>query len=186
MKKLLVAALLAVGATSFAAVTVPVTTGNESGVLPVVVKGNVVDATKLTMEITALDNAGPDGRSLTFNFGDLVKGAGKEDLVGTFRVRLLKNGASGIDEFAFDKAPKYTLLGGTNGDGRENNAEEDITTTNLVGLKYHLGSTKGTAGVTRNEEKLTVSADATSANVGAFTDSSIKIKVTLDNQVAGK
>lgn len=195
MKKLLVAALLAVGATSFAAVTVPVTTGNESGVLPIVVKGNVIDATNLTMEITALDNAGPDGRSMTFNFGDLVKGYGKEDLVGTFRVRLLRTktkdqpstSTNPVQEFAFDKEPKYTLIGGTEGTGVDGIAEVNTTTTNHVPLHYHLGSVKGVKGVTRNEEKLTVSADATgdAVTVGQFTDSSVKVKITLDSQTAG-
>lgn len=191
MKKLLLSALLAASATSFAGITVPVVTGNESALLPIVVKGNVIEATKLTMEVTALDNAGPDGRSMTFNFGDLVKGISKEDLVGTFRVRLLKKATSSndIEEHKFDKEPKYTLIGGAEGTGADSIGETNTTTTNGVKLKYVLGAVKGVKDVTRNEEKLTVSADASnysSVSVGQFTDSSVKVKITLDSQTTGK
>lgn len=169
--------------------TTTVTSGNETLVLPVTVKGNVVEATKLTMEVTALDNAGADGRTMTFNFGDLIKGISTEELVGTFRVRLVKND-SGLKEIEFDNAPKYSLVGGTAEDKDLTSdtgiAESSVTTTNHVSLKFKLGSVKGTKKVLQNTEKLTVTADAVSANVGLFTDSSVKIKVTLDTQSTGK
>lgn len=181
MKKLLLTALLAVSATAFAGLTTTVTSGTESLALPVTVKGNVVEATKLTMELTALDNAGPDGRTMTFNFGDLVKGISKEDLVGTFQVRLLKNNdaSNGVDEIPFSGTPIYELVGGN----LENSNQTSKTTTpNKVKLTYQLGSLQGLAGVTKNTEKLTVTADSSDYNtvqVGQFTDAAVKIKVTL-------
>lgn len=185
MKKLLLTALLAVSATAFAGLTTTVTSGTETLALPVTVKGNVVDATKLTMELTALDNAGADGRTMTFNFGNLVKGISVDELVGTFRVRLLKEEGSTVNEIPFDKEPKYTLVGGTVANDIDlttstGEAESSVTASNNVTLKYHLGSVKGLAKVTSNTEKLTVTADAKNATVGQFTDNSIKIKVTLD------
>lgn len=175
MKKLLLTALLAVSATAFGAITTTVVTGTETGALPVVVKGNVIEATKLTMELTALDNAGVDGRSMTFNFGDLVKGISDDTLVGTFQVRLLKVKNGKTEEVAFAGAPQYTLLKGT----ESPNSTFTVNTTNNVKLDYVLQGTQGTAGITKNTERLAVTASAKSAEVGQFTDSSIKIQVTL-------
>ena len=91
MKKLFLAAMLVVGATSFGAVVKPVNQakGTTDALLPLVVTGNVVEPTDLMLEVTPVLNAGPDGKSLAYDFGDMIQGITKQTLNGTFTVRLL-------------------------------------------------------------------------------------------------
>lgn len=84
MKKLFLAAMLVVGATSFGAVVKPVNQaqGTTDALLPLVVTGNVIEPTDLMLEVTPVLNAGPDGKSLALDFGDLIKGKSKQTLNG--------------------------------------------------------------------------------------------------------
>lgn len=154
------------------------------GTVKVGLRAQVLDPTKLLMEITALENAGKDHKSLTFDFGNLVKGISQDTLQGTFQVRLLKSST----EIAFDNTPRYTLVKYSNpADQSPEKAKNFTTNVNGVSLNYSLRETEGVAGIKRNKGTLLVSADARGSNVklGEFTDNSIKIKITLDNQVTG-
>ncbi|MGL5725170.1 hypothetical protein [Cetobacterium sp.] len=81
MKKLLLVSLLAMSATSFAAVV----GSNEYVEMPVKVRGEVVETTD-ELVITPLKNAGVDGTSMEFDFGKLTQG-GTQLLEGTFEVK---------------------------------------------------------------------------------------------------
>lgn len=197
MRKLLaVAALLAVGATSFSAVVKEVTQspGHTSVALPIGVRGNIVAPTKLMLEVHAVKSAGVNGDRLEFDFSDMVKGATVQTLEGTFEARLLDaNGA----EVKFATAPVYSL------DNREiafvdgtvfgkpiktvTNAKTTgtggIDTVKGVALDYTLNTTKGLAGETVNKGTLVVTADARNANdTGVFTTAELDLRVIVKNQ----
>lgn len=182
MKKLFLTAMLVVGATSFGAVVKPVNqaTGNTEALLPLVVTGNVIEPTDLMLEVTPVLNAGPDGKSLAYDFGDLIKGMSKQTLNGTFNVRLLAKDKS---ESYFATAPQYSIV---KADGTD--ANDDLTNgrtlSNKVKLLYGLAQPKGEAGVKMNRGTVVVSADATASDVttGLFTDTGLSVKVTVTNQ----
>lgn len=146
----------------------------------VTLKAEVLDNTNLLMEITALDNAGKDNKSLEFDFGDLVKGT-QDTLQGTFQVRLLNSGG----EVKFDNAPEYILIKKGTGDSVISNKTFDNMVRD-VSLHYNLRDTRGVAGITRNQGTLMVSATTTvNSLAGAFYDGSVSIKITLANQQSG-
>lgn len=213
MRKLLaVAALLAVGATSFAAVTKEVEQkkGHTSVALPVGVRGNIVAPENLMLEVHAVKSAGVNGDRFEFDFGNLVLGSTVQTLEGTFEARLLtatydKGQAApdyadrkrtGIKEVKFAAAPVYTL------DDRAvafddaakyttpvktiKNTAEQQKTVKGVALDYTLNSTKGLVGETVNKGTLVVTADAKGATeTGVFTTADIDLRVVIQNQDAG-
>lgn len=188
MKKLFLVAMLVVGATSFGAVVKPVNQakGTTDALLPLVVTGNVVEPTDLMLEVTPVLNAGPDGKSLAYDFGDLIKGTSKQTLNGTFTARLLtKNN----EESFFAAAPQYSIVKAEDGnlaDGQgANGGKTTKTLTNNVNLEYSLVQPKGEAGVKTNRGTVVVSADATTATTtGLFTDTGLSVKISVTNQKA--
>jgi hypothetical protein len=179
MKKLFLAAMLVVGATSFGAVVKPVNqaAGNTDALLPLVVTGNVVEPTDLMLEVTPVLNAGPDGKSLAYDFGDMIQGITKQTLNGTFTARLLTKTKS---ESYFIKEPTYSLV---KSDGTDATGQTNKSLTNGVGLDYSLAQPKGEAGVKVNRGTVVVSADATNATTtGLFTDTGLSVKISVTNQ----
>lgn len=180
MKKLFLAAMLVVGATSFGAVVKPINqaAGNTDALLPLIVTGNVIDPTDLMLEVTPVLNAGPDGKSLAYDFGDLIKGLSKQTLNGTFNVRLLAKDGS---ESYFANEPTYKIV---NADGSEvPNSKATNTLNNGVKVDYSLAQPKGEAGVKLNRGTVVVSADATAATTtGLFTDTGLSVKISVKNQ----
>ena len=183
MKKLFLTAMLVVGATSFGAVVKPVNqaSGTTEALLPLVVTGNVIEPTDLMLEVTPVLNAGPDGKSLAYDFGDLIKGMSKQTLNGTFNVRLLTK--EGKESF-FVNAPTYSIVKAANGSEATTETTDGKTLTNNVKLLYGLAQPKGEAGVKMNRGTVVVSADATAENVttGLFTDTGLSVKVSVTNQ----
>lgn len=201
MKKLLaVAALLAVGATSFAAVVKEVDktpSGHTSVALPIGVRGNLVKPTELALQVTAVKSAGVNGDRLEFDFGDLVIKSGKQSLEGTFEAKLIdKNG----DLVKFAAAPVYSLDDRKGATGFDNSGKYDapvktlnngatglntMDTVKKVALDYTLNTTKGLAGETVNKGTLVVTADtADSTDAGVFTTAEIDLRVIIKNQNA--
>lgn len=182
MKKLFLAAMLVVGATSFGAVVKPVNqaAGNTEALLPLVVTGNVVEPTDLMLEVTPVLNAGPDGKSLAYDFGDMIQGISKQTLNGTFTARLLTQAKK---ESFFIAEPVYSIVkasDGTEASGRDIN---DKALGNGVKLTYGLAQPKGEAGVKTNRGTVVVSADATDASAtGLFTDTGLSVKISVTNQ----
>lgn len=183
MKKLFLAAMLVVGATSFGAVVKPVNQvkGTTEALLPLVVTGNVVEPTDLMLEVTPVLNAGPDGKSLAYDFGDMIQGITKQTLNGTFTVRLL---TSDKKESYFATAPEYSIVKATDGSVATDETTTGKTLANNVKLLYGLAQPKGEAGVKTNRGTVVVSADATAQNVttGLFTDTGLSVKISIANQ----
>lgn len=90
MKKLLLLSLLVLGAKSFAAVNV-VGTAADGVKMPVVVRGEVVEATDTQLVIES-DTVGMNGNKMLFEFDQVAKN-GKAGVNGTFKVRKGANGA---------------------------------------------------------------------------------------------
>lgn len=185
MKKLFLTAMLVVGATSFGAVVKPVNQaqGTTEALLPLVVTGNVIEPTDLMLEVTPVLNAGPDGKSLAFDFGDMIQGITKQTLNGTFNVRLL---TSDKKESYFKEAPTYKIVQANGDEVAESKKTNKLT--NGVNLDYSLAQPKGEAGVKGNRGTVVVSADATAENVttGLFTDTGLSVKVSVTNQKPAK
>ena len=180
MKKLFLAAMLVVGATSFGAVVKPVNQaqGTTDALLPLVVTGNVIEPTDLMLEVTPVLNAGPDGKSLALDFGDLIKGKSKQTLNGTFIARLLTSAGK---ESYFANEPTYKIV---KADGTEVSDNKQTNTLNGVKIDYSLAQPKGEAGVKTNSGTVVVSADATDVGVttGLFTDTGLSVKISVPNQ----
>lgn len=186
MKKLFLTAMLVVGATSFGAVVKPVNQaqGTTEALLPLVVTGNVIEPTDLMLEVTPVLNAGPDGKSLAYDFGDLIKGMSKQTLNGTFTARLLTQDKK---ESYFAAAPQYSIVKAEDGnlaDGQSTNGGKTARILdNAVNLDYSLVQPKGEAGVRVNRGTVVVSADATNAtSTGLFTDTGLSVKISVTNQ----
>lgn len=189
MKKYLLGALLIIGATSFGAVAVPVTaasestgTGSAAADLPVKVVGKVLDsATKKVLVVTPMQNAGVSSGSLQFDFGNLIEGQDQQ-LDGTFKVEVMQSGAA----VALTTDPTATLVGGiTSGSDNKKATVKvntgDITKADDVTLTYTLSNL---AKQSDNSYlgTLTVGAKVeTGANTGTFTDTSIGVKVKVEN-----
>jgi hypothetical protein len=182
MKKLFLAAMLVVGATSFGAVVKPVNQakGTTDALLPLVVTGNVVEPTDLMLEVTPVLNAGPDGKSLAYDFGDMIQGITKQTLNGTFTARLLTKDKK---ESYFATAPKYKLVKADGTDAGDVDLK-DKELTNKVKLSYSLAQPEGEAGVKTNRGTVVVSADATGdlVTTGLFTDTGLSVKISIANQ----
>lgn len=180
MKKHLLGALLVLGSTSFGAVTVPVESTTASATLPIKVVGKVLDScTKKVLVVTPLKNAGVNGGSLEFDFGDLVASQ-TQQLEGTYKVEVLQNGA----QVALTTPPTSSLVGSTAVGSDNKKAVVNLATGNQteaddVSLTYTLSSLakqsdKSYAGT------LTVDAEVKSnADAGTFTDRTIGIKVDV-------
>lgn len=181
MKKYLLGALLIIGATSFGAVAVPVTSGSTgTATLPVKVVGRVLDsATTKILVVTPMKNAGVNGGALEFDFGDLVEGQ-IQQLEGTYKIEVMQNGS----RVSLTTPPTATLEGGNQIGSDKKKATVDIgtgnqTTTNDVALTYTLSNLaeqadKSYAG------SLNVNAEVKSgAKAGTFVDRTIGIKVEV-------
>lgn len=184
MKKYLLGALLVIGATSFAAVAVPVT-GSGSGSdgtakadLPVKVVGTVLDnKTSKVLVITPLKNAGVSGGSLEFDFGNLVEGQNQQ-LDGTFKVEVMGSGKP----IALNTEPTVVLVGGKavgndNKKATVNIGTVDPTNADDVTLTYALTNLVKQAD-NSYLGGLTVDAKVkTDAKAGSFVDRTIGVQI---------
>ena len=185
MKNFLLGALLIVGSSAFGAVAMPVTGSGSSGTgtakLPVKVVGTVIDtATTTTMVITPLKNAGVNGNTMEFEFGDLVEDQ-TQQLEGTYKIELRKNGTPAT----FTAIPISTLEGGTAVGSGNKKATSIIGIgggTDDVALTYTLGELS-VQGDKTYVGSLTVDAKVKdNANAGVFIDRSVGIKVEVTGQ----
>lgn len=186
MKKYLLGALLVIGATSFGAVAVPVTGTGSGGTaaadLPVKVVGTVLDSkTSKVLVVTPMKNAGVSSGSLEFDFGNLIEGQNQQ-LDGTFKIEVMGNGKP----VELANAPTVTLVGGTvagnnNKKATVNVNTGDVANSNDVTLTYIL-STLAKQSDNSYLGTLTVGAKVeTGADTGTFVDTSVGVKVKVDN-----
>lgn len=182
MKKYLLGALLVIGARSFSAVAVPITSssGTAAADLPVKVVGTVLDSkTSKVLVVTAMKNAGVNGGSLEFDFGNLIEGQDQQ-LDGTFKVEVMQSGAA----VALSIPPTATLEGGTAVGTDKKKATVDVSTANPdnkddVTLTYGL-STLGKQSDNSYLGTLTVGAKVKAgADAGTFVDRTVGIKVEV-------
>lgn len=182
MKKLFLTTMLIVGATSFGAVVKPVnqSVGTTDALLPLIVTGNIIEPTDLMLEVTPALNAGADGKSLSYDFGDLIKGTSKQTLRGTFIARLLTQTNK---ESYFIEKPKYSIVKAVDGTSADEGVGTPKTLDNGVTLTYGLAQPDGEAGVKVNRGTVVVSADASGATTsGLFTDTGLSVKISVTNQ----
>lgn len=94
-KMLLIGAMLVLGATSFGQRVADLNLADSkySGgtKLDVLVKGEVVDSTKNILVITPITNAGADGTTIEFNFGEMKLNS-SATMVGKFKAEIFKAG----------------------------------------------------------------------------------------------
>lgn len=165
MKKLLLLSLLAMGATSFAAVEGTATEAQ----LPIKVYGEVIEASGDNLIITPLKNAGVSGNAIEFDFSKLLQGS-SQSLDGTFEIKRAGGAAFGGTSL------EVGLLDGANIVGSKDN-----TVNGKVGLKYAVSGSTNTDD-TLYSGALRVTADvAADAATGSFNDVSQKIMVKVTN-----
>lgn len=81
MKKLMILTLLVLGATAYGAVT-----GNDnSAEMPLTVRGTVIPSSGQALVIEPIKNAGPNGTTMEFDFGEIVQG-NSQALEGTYEI----------------------------------------------------------------------------------------------------
>lgn len=182
MKKLLLAALLAVGATSFGAEVIEMggANGTTDTTLPITVRGKVVAPTGMQIVITPTVSASADGRSLDLNFGDIQQTTENKIPMkaGEFEIQVTHRGTP----VKFAKAPVVELQGG-----------EGVGTTlkqynvlnqageHLVKLNYEFhGNLKGEKLYTGRVE---VTPDMrANTGVGLFSATAVNLGIKVTNQ----
>lgn len=185
MKKLLLAALLAVGAISFGAEMVELNTdGNANTVLPISVRGKVVEPTGLSLLITPTVSSSADGRGLDLNFGDIVKG--RDSLIpskaGEFEIEVLNASSQPI---AIDGTLTVALDGGTavgGATGKHHTIEvKNAKQEKLVDLDYvYQGAMSGEKKFKGKVEVMPRTEGA--AATGLFTATAVNLNISIEGQ----
>ncbi len=170
MKKLLLLSLLAMGATSFAAVEGTAARAE----MPITVRGSVIDKTGTNLVIEPLKNAGVNGTSMEFDFGGIVQGQ-SQTLQGSFAI-YKANATTAITD-----ASTNIKVGMLNAAGTDVTATDTTTvgTNSKVTLGYavrysatpDLKRINGTIDVTANV--------ADDAEATSFLDTSKKLAVLI-------
>ncbi|MCI6152122.1 MAG: hypothetical protein MR673_03220 [Fusobacterium perfoetens] len=191
MKKLLLGALLIVGATSFGAVSSELKgTGSGpdpkkysgSGSLGLVSRGEVVDATgKIMLIITPTVSAGADGTSLAFEHGQILTGNSSE-LTGKFEAKVVTGANNEIVPITDTElgVKLYAEKNSTTSETTQGSYSK--TPIDLVGpagstLAYQLTNDSGLQG---NIYRGTILSKVTAGTTpGTFLDRSGKIEVTV-------
>lgn len=181
MKKLLLTlgALSILSTTAFSAVPTKLTgvgtaadKAAGTAVLPIVVQGEVIATTDLTLVVTPLRNAGVDGASMAFDFGQLYIGQSQK-LEGTYKAEIVQN-----DTVLTPKSGtlKSELLKA----GAASGVTVTSTTATNVNIAYALNAADTTFNgvVGAHTGTLAVVANTTGATAGVFTDNAIGIRVT--------
>ncbi|MGL5208357.1 hypothetical protein [Cetobacterium sp.] len=183
MKKLLLASLLSIGATSFGAevVEMGVSAGTTDTILPITVRGKVVAATGMQIVITPTVASSADGRSLDLNFGDI-----QQDTVnkipmkaGEFEIQITHNGTP----VKFAKAPEVKLQGGTEVESGTNHTLQVNNTAGneLLTLAYNYSGAMSGAKLFKG--RVEVTPDMQNNNgVGLFSATGVNLGIKVTNQ----
>lgn len=193
MKKLLLGALLVVGATSFS-VEKPMTGTGAGGTTPFAgsasltlrAEGSIIDATGKPILVVEPKTVGSGNGSLDFTFNSLVMGGKAQNLEGEFEVRIEETDGT-ILQFGADTvvdvqlAEKGALAGDTTLDITLTDGLD--TSKELGTLRYTLSSgPEGGTLETATSYKGVVLASVTpsTSNTGRFinTDASVEVSVT--------
>ncbi|MGL4861583.1 MAG: hypothetical protein ACRC3I_03280 [Cetobacterium sp.] len=183
MKKLfLLGALAVLSTTAFSAVGTEVSPGpgNRGAIatLPITVQGNVLDTSVATLVVTPLKNAGVDGSSMAFDFGDLHKGS-TQTLSGTYKAEIIKDG---LIAGTTGGTIKSELV--NNGVVEANNQFVSTIGTDHVSLEYTLtAGEKDLADADKTHTgglSVTVNVDQNTTTTGIFHDPRAAIRVTAE------
>lgn len=166
MKKLLLLSLLAIGATSFAAVEGTA----EKAEMPVVVRGSVIDKTGTNLVIEPIKNAGVNGASMEFDFGGIVQGE-TQALQGTFAIYKANKSVINADMTKME-------TGFLQADGSV--VAEELKTAgadNKVNLAYNVVTTTTSDSKRINGVLDVTAAVAADAGKGSFLDNTVKLAI---------
>lgn len=170
MKKLLLLSLLAIGATSFAAVEGTA----DRAEMPITVRGTVIAKTGTNLVIEPIKNAGVTGASMEFDFGAIVQGQ-NQTLDGTFAIYKANNSVINADISKIAVGILNTTL---------NDVLETASTSNVGGITgvtatYTVGSIVNSAK-NRVDGNLSVNIATTeTATPGSFLDNTKKLAVII-------
>lgn len=189
MKKLLmIGAILVLGATSFAGVSVELDkTGDTyggTGKMTVGSTGMAVEGTNNgTLVVTPTMSAGADGTSLEFSFGDLVKGT-TSTVTGRFTAEIIKE--DGIAVALKDSIKSYLETADSPDTKGTQTRIQDIQLTsgnaNEVGkLSYELTNKVNNNDKTY-EGEIIAKVTADGANTGYFSDKSARVVVEVTSK----
>lgn len=173
MKKLLLVSLLAIGATSFAAVQGTATEANVG----ITVRGNVFTPAG-ELVVTPSQNISPDGRAMVFDLGDIAVGTTSVPVEGRFTVeRLNMNNGNLANQPLVDAT--HTLSANLV------KTTQNITTgATGTTVNYNLafmpvdGSVAGNTAVTSAEGTLAVSAVAGDVAGNILDTNELRIRIT--------
>lgn len=184
MKKLLLASLLAIGGTSFGAeiIEMPQKAGTTETVLPITVRGKVLEPTGLQIVITPTVSSSADGRSLDLNFGDILKGTVNEIPMkaGEFEIKLLNSGTA----VAFAEAPSVELKGEGVVDGKTHTYEVlDTQGQKMLSLDYKYSGAMSGDKLYKGRVEVTPDVNGNQAT-GLFTATAVNLGISITNQNA--
>lgn len=213
MKKLLLlGAMLIVGATSMANITIldKASTGETysgTGYLPITSTGEIINVNnKVYLKILPVSNIAPDGSSLLLDFGKMKAGE-KKTVVGKFTAQVFKGGASGAETVQkIDNTKlKYGFDKGTG--EADSNIDKNTQANSTISLAVTSGTGTGVAkdmgdidytltGTFEGETKFigTVQAVATiekggladeENNVGTFIDRTKNVAIVIKDLTVG-
>ncbi|WP_027129249.1 hypothetical protein [Fusobacterium perfoetens] len=193
MKKLLLGALLIVGATSFGAVSSELKVTDDvsdpkkysgSGSLGLVSRGEVVDATgKIMLIITPTVSAGADGTSLAFEHGQILVG-GSSELTGKFEAKVVTGANNEIIPITDKELTVKLYAEGNSTVSETTQGSYSANPINLVGptgstLAYQLTNDSGLQG---NIYRGTILSKVEAKNTaGTFLDRTGKVVVEVTN-----
>ncbi len=142
---------------------------SSDGNITVKMKARVLDPTDLYLEVIPITNTIDDGSKMYFDFGELVKG-GKQELVGRFQARLMKEGVAQRFENV-----KVSLI-------KENSSQEDSKIVSLLDqteLAYTLNGELGEEKRKYSGNIKIIADTSKGSSLGTFIDNNIKIKVSV-------
>lgn len=200
MKKLLLGALLVVGATSFGASTQLVegtegnaTKWNGSTSLTLTASGNIVDTTKQPTLVVEPVLGGASANSLDFNFGDIVMGQDTEERA-SFTAKILVNGKAhkigeGVMTAELRGGKAVTPTGGQQDENRRTITlmDSDGTVTDSLGtLTYAMTFEPVGAANVATEYRGDIIANVKATKAGSFTNTDGSVHVTVTDFVYDK
>lgn len=178
MKKLLLVSLLAMGATSFAAIE---GTGSDVS-MPITIKGTIIPATSKTLVIEST-TGGVQGNNMTFDFGDIVLPTTGKSMTKELRGEFTVSRADKSSMVLLTDKTKLKI--GFDENGATTTKETEILATNKIkgilklNKNYVTDATNTNIIGVRGEVITTLEVDST-AGTGAFTNTSESIYVKIE------
>lgn len=173
MKKLLLAALLLVGATSFGAISTNINGKSGTVNLPISVKGTVTTDTTATLVVTCTTPGSTNPDSMDFTFENLFVGAKTASVVtGTYKVELVHGQTLGDP---WSSKPVVKLVKGTQEQASNIVDISSSEVDNKASLRYTLNP------LIEKEQKLfagSLDVEAKGVAEGSFVYNGVGLKVT--------